>query len=227
MKLCWGHLKIDSNPIRWRAVSVFFIALHVWFSTSATSLPSAPPVSAAALQVHDAQLDEAVDFYQFTDDEGIIHFVDSPEKIPGHYRSRTIVRKDIPSARQTTKVVIVDSNIHVPVLFKNGNRTEKAVLILDTGSATTCISEELAVRLGIDLAAARKTTTQLADGSTADIHVAKVDSVSVGFRVKSPIEVTILHFVGDSEKHDGLLGLDFLSEFQYQLDLQNGMIRWQ
>jgi len=228
MKLYWSHLKIENDSIRWRAVATLFIALHVWFSTSTTTcLPSIPCASAATSQVHDAPLEEAVDFYQFIDDEGVIHFVDSPEKIPGHYRSRAIVRKDIPSARQTTKVVIVDSNIHVPVLFKNGNKTEKVVLILDTGSATTCISEELAARLGIDLAAARKTTTQLADGSTADIHVAKVDSVSVGFRVKSPLEVTILHFVGEKEKHDGLLGLDFLGDFQYQLDLQNEMIRWQ
>jgi len=227
MKIFWSHLKIESDPIRWRTVSALFIALHVWFSTSATSLPSFPCASAATSQVHDAPLEEAVDFYQFIDDEGVVHFVDSPEKIPGHYRSRAIVRKDIPSARQTTKVAIVNDQIHVPVLFRNGNKTEKAVLILDTGSVTTCISEALAARLGIDLSATRKTTTLLADGSTADIHVTKVDSVSVGFRVKAPLEVSILRSVGDKEVHDGLLGLDFLGDFQYQLDLQNGLIRWQ
>jgi len=207
-----------------QAVAALFIAPQLWIWTFAACLPCA---SAADSQVHDVPLEEAVDFYQFTDDEGVIHFVDSPEKIPAHYRKRAVVRKDIPSARQTTKVAIVNDQIHVPVLFKIGNKTEKAVLILDTGSVTTCISEALAARLGIDLSAARKTTTQLADGSTADIHVAKVDSVSVGFRVKAPLEVTILHTVGDREIHDGLLGLDFLGDFQYQLDLQNGLIRWQ
>jgi sRNA-binding carbon storage regulator CsrA len=204
--------------------ALHFIALQVWIWTFAAAVQAAP---AAGSQVHDVPLEEAIDFYQFTDDEGVIHFVDSAEKIPARYRGKTIVRKEIPSARQTTKVAIVDDNIHVPVLFKNGNRTEKAVLILDTGSATTCISEELAKRLGIDLSAARKTTTTLADGSTVDIHVAKVDSVSVGFRVKAPLEVSILHFMNEKEAHDGLLGLDFLGEFQYQLDLQNGLIRWQ
>jgi sRNA-binding carbon storage regulator CsrA len=204
--------------------ALLIIALQVWIWTFFAAVPNA---AAAGSQIHDVPLEEAVDFYQFTDDEGVIHFVDSAEKIPAHYRSKTIVRKDIPSARQTTKVAIIDDNIHVPVLFKNGNKTEKAIMILDTGSATTCISEELAARLGIDLATARKTTTTLADGSTVDIHVAKIDSVSVGFRVKAPLEVSILHFVGDKEVHDGLLGLDFLGDFQYQLDLQNGLIRWQ
>lgn len=207
-----------------QAAAALFIALQLWIWTFATYLPCA---SAADSQVHDTPIEEAVDFYQFTDDEGVIHFVDSPEKIPGRYRSRAIVRKEIPSARQTTRVAIVNQHIHVPVLFKNGNKAEKAVLILDTGSVTTCISEDFAARLGIDLAAARKTTTRLADGSMADIHVTKVDSVSVGFRVKAPLEVSILHHVGDSEEHDGLLGLDFLGDFQYQLDLQNGLIRWQ
>jgi aspartyl protease len=210
-----------------QTVAVLFITLQVWVCSSPAQSPFISFAAAATLQVHDAPLEEAVDFYQFTDDEGVVHFVDSPEKIPARYRSRTVVRKDIPSARQTTKVAIVDSNIHVPVLFKNGSKAEKAILILDTGSATTCISEELAARLGIDLPATRKTTTTLADGSTVDIHVAKVDSVSVGFRVKSPLEVTILHFVGNREIHDGLLGLDFLGDFQYQLDIPNEMIRWQ
>jgi len=223
----FAYHKTALVPSRCLIISAQFIALHVSFCITASLLPSIPSASAATLRVHDAPLDEALDFYQFSDDEGGIHFVDSPEKIPGRYRSRTIVRKDMPAARQTTKVVIANQMIHVPVLFKNGNRTVHAVMILDTGSATTCISDEFAARLGIDLSAARKTSTRLADGSLIDIHVSKVDSVSVGFRSKSPLEVSILHQVGNRVEHDGLLGLDFLSDFQYQLDLQNEMIRWQ
>lgn len=210
-----------------QTVSAVLIALQVCFCTSTFLLPAITSAAAATSIVHDAQLEEALDFYQFSDDEGGIHFVDSPEKIPGRYRSRAIVRKEMPSARQTTKVAIVNQNIHVPVLFKNGTRTERAVMILDTGSATTSITEEFAARLGIDLSAARKSTTRLADGSMAEIHVAKVDSVAVGFRIKSPLEISILHHVGNSEAHDGLLGLDFLGDFQYQLDLPNELIRWQ
>jgi len=226
MKIIWNQLQTEISPFCRRIMAALFIALPVWFCTFTSPLPTISCAAASSSQVHDAPLDEALDFYQFTDDDGVIHFVDDPAKIPGHYRSRTIVRKDLPSARQTTKVAIVDHQIQVPVLFKNGNKTELATLILDSGAATTSISEEFAARLGIDLTTARKATTQLADGSQIDIHVAKVDAVSIGFRLKSPLEISILHHVGNMT-HDGLLGLDFLGDFQYQLDLPNKLIRWQ
>jgi len=183
--------------------------------------------AASSLEMHGGQLNEAVDFYQFTDNDGVVHFVDDPAKIPGHYRGRTIMRKDSPAARQTTKVMIVDQQIHLPVLFKNGNTSELATMILDSGSTTTIISEAFAARLGIDLGAAPTSTATLADGSQVGIHMSKVDAVSVGSRMVSPFEISVLHQVGNSEMHDGLLGLDFLGNFQYQLDLPNELIRWQ
>lgn len=211
----------------WIRMLPLFIALPVWFCNFTSPLFTVSCAAASSLQIHGGPLNEALDFYQFTDNDGVIHFVDDPAKIPGHYRSRAVVRKDSPSARQTTKVVIVDQQIHVPVLFKNGEKTELATLILDSGSTTTVINEELAARLGINIKAARKATTKLADGSQIDIHMSKVDAVSVGSRMKSPFEISILHHVGNSEIHDGLLGLDFLGNFQYQLDLPNELIRWQ
>jgi gag-polyprotein putative aspartyl protease len=227
LKIPWTPLQTEIILFFRPAAAALFIALPTWFCTFTAPSDIIPCAAAATSQVHDAPLDEALDFYQYTDDDGVIHFVDNPAKIPAHYRSRTIVRKDTPSARQTTKVVIVDQRIHVPVLFKNGNKTELATLILDTGATTTSISEEFAARLGIDLTTARKTTTWLADGSIINTHVSKVDAVSIGFRMKSPLEVSILHHIGNKDVHDGLLGLDFLGDFQYQLDLPNELIRWQ
>jgi len=208
-----------------QTITALLITLPLWIGFSSPHFTAS--ASAGTSQIHDAPLDEALDFYQFTDNEGVIHFVDSPEKIPAHYRSRAVVRKELPSARQTTRVAIVDNTIHVPVLFKNGSRKEKAVLILDTGAAFTCINEEIATRLAIDLAAARKSTMRLADGSMVDVRLAKIDSVSVGFREKSPLEICILRYVGTREIHDGLLGFDFLGDFQYQVDVPSRMIRWQ
>jgi len=210
--------------MRKQTIAAFLIALPVWLCTPSPPALLTSCASAASSQIHDAPLDEALDFYQFTDNAGVIHFVDSPEKIPSHYRSRAVVRKELPSARQTTRVAIVDNTIHVPVLFKNNSMTEKTILILDTGANTTCITEEIAARLAIDPAAGRKSTMRLADGSMVDVRLAKVDSVSVGFREKSPLEICILRYVGTN---DGLLGFDFLSDFQYQLDVPNRMIRWQ
>jgi len=176
---------------------------------------------------HDTYLEESVDFYQYTDNDGVIHFNDTPEKIPRHYRNRVIVRKDLPSARQVTKIAVVDSQIHLPVTLINGGRAVQAVLLLDTGASVTCITEAMAARLHIGTGSSRASTTRLADGSEIAIRLARVDSVSVGSKVKAPLEIGIIQQVGSPQQHDGLLGLDFLGEFQYQLDLPNGLIRWQ
>jgi aspartyl protease len=177
--------------------------------------------------VHEAPLDETVDFFQFIDEDGVIHFVDAPEKIPQRYRDRVIVRKELPSSRQVTRVVVVDNQIHLPVTFSFGSKSAKGVLLLDTGASITCITEDFADRLDINTKDTRPSTTRLADGSEIAIRLVKVDSVSVGSRVKAPFEIGIMQHLGNPEVHDGLLGLDFLGDFQYQLDLSDRVIRWQ
>jgi len=174
-----------------------------------------------------ASVEEPGEFYQYTDNNGVIHFVDSPEKIPRRYLNRLIVRKDRPAPRQTTGVVIVANQIHVPVSIKIGNKTVEATLLLDTGATITCITEDVAARLKIDVEKTRLVSMGLADGRMIDIHVTKVDSVAVGERSKSSLEIGILPNFVTKEMREGYLGMDFLSNFQYRIDLQNNLIRWQ
>jgi predicted aspartyl protease len=172
-------------------------------------------------------VEEPGEFYQYTDNNGVIHFVDSPEKIPRRYLNRLIVRKDRPAPRQTTGVVIVANQIHVPVSIKIGKKTVEATLLLDTGATITCITEDVAARLKIDMENTRLVSMGLADGRMIDIHVTKVDSVAVGERSKTSFEIGILPNFATKEMREGYLGMDFLSSFQYRIDLQNNLIRWQ
>jgi predicted aspartyl protease len=149
------------------------------------------------------------------------------ENIPRRYLNRLIVRKDRPAPRQTTEVVIVANQIHLPVSIKRGDLTVKATLLLDTGATITCITEAVAARLKIDMENTRLVSMGLADGRMIDIHVTKVDSVAVGDRIKSSFEIGILPNFETKEIREGYLGMDFLSSFQYKMDVQNNLIRWQ
>jgi len=189
--------------------------------------PVATALAADQPQVHDTPLEEFIEFYQYTDRDGVVHFTDAPEKIPQRDRSRVVVRKELPYARQVTKIAVVDGQIHLPVTVKAGNKTVQAVMLLDTGASITCITAELAKRLQLEQDSSRSLTIRLADGSKIDIRLARVDAVGVGFRVKAPLDIGIMQQVDNPAVHDGLLGLDFLGDFQYQLDLPNGRIHWQ
>jgi len=217
------------NICRWQLpISPFRViccCLNVFILLSGQ--PVATSLAADLPQVHDSQLEEFIEFYQYTDRDGVVHFTDAPEKIPQQERSRAIVRKELPSARQVTRIAVVDGQIHLPVTLKAGSKTVQAVMLLDTGASITCITAELAKRLQLQQDSSRSLTIRLADGSKIDVQLAKVDAVSVGFRVKAPLDIGIMQQVGNPAVHDGLLGLDFLSDFQYQLDLPNGRIHWQ
>ena len=200
-----------------RTLFALLVALSAWYGVFTQPWALADDPSA----------EEAIDFYQYTDADGGVHFVDSLEKIPHRYRGQARVRKETQAARQTTRVRIVDGQIFVPVSIRSGERQVQALLLLDTGASMTSITEELAARLQIGPAESRPATTRLADGRMLDIRVAKIDAVAVGARQKSPVEIGIFPHFGSREIHDGLLGFDFLSEFQYQIDIPNQLLRWQ
>jgi hypothetical protein len=189
--------------------------------------PSVAWGASTGVEVDAATEGEQSEYYRYTDSDGVIHFVDSIEKIPRVFRNKMIVRKEKPAVRETTGVVIVGKQILVPVTFRYGDRKGVASLILDTGASITCMTEEFAGSLGIDLESARVVSMGIADGSMIDIRVTMVDSVSVGDRTKSPFQIGILPRFKQKPSYDGYLGLDFLSAFQHRIDFQNSLILWQ
>jgi len=191
-----------------------------------------PAPSQADEQPHEATSApaEAVDaeekqgeFYRYTDENGTIHLVDNPENIPEKHRQQTKVYN---SHKQTTPVRVVNSQVLVPVTLRYGYQVVQTTLVLDTGCSTTTISGKLADRLGIDPARSKAGTSRVADGRIVPTRMAVIGQLSAGPKSKSSLEVSIMATAGPQELADGLLGMNFLRDFRYQIDMAGQKIHW-
>ena len=168
------------------------------------------------------------DFFQYVDQDGTVVMVDDESKIPPQYRKKTRTTKGGQAAgSKSTSVRIRNNQAIVPVRFSYRNSTVEAWLLLDTGATTTMISTALADRLGIRPDSTESRLSQVADGRVVQTFRTRVDSMAVGPKLKYNAEVAIMPSSGPDMGFDGLLGMNFLGEFRYHLDVNNQMIEWQ
>ena len=168
------------------------------------------------------------DYFQYTDQDGTVVMVDDESKIPKKFRKQTRTTKADPGgASKTTGVTVRNNQVFVPVSFSYRNTTVDAWLLLDTGATTTTISTDLANRLGIKPANTQLQLGRVADGRVVQAYRTRVDYMAVGPKVKQSAEVSIIPSNGPSMGFDGLLGMNFLGDFPYRLDVNTQAIEWQ
>lgn len=124
-----------------------------------------------------------------------------------------------------TPVVISGNTVLVPVTLSYRGNTVRATLILDTGASVTTISEALAAQLGVQSEETNSMTGVVADGRRVDARWFVADSVGVGPKSVSRLQTVILSGSGGAG-YDGLLGMDFLRKFRYQVDFDRQVIDW-
>ena len=167
------------------------------------------------------------DFFQYTDDSGTLVIVDDAGKIPPRFRHRTKnTTVEVESGGRSTGVTIRKNRVFVPVTLSYRDRKIEATLLLDTGATTTVITTQMADRLGITPDQTIHQHAQVADGRVLDTFLAKLDTITVGPMVKHDFEVNIMPMNGQSLGADGLLGMNFLGEFPYHLDINTQSINW-
>lgn len=102
------------------------------------------------------------------------------------------------------------------------NKKVPARFILDTGASTILLSGEIAKRLKLKPEGGENNVqVMLADGSKTDATYVILDTVSVeGLKARN-VGAVILTEDTEFDIHDGLLGMSFLNNFNFQIDTVN------
>lgn len=175
--------------------------------------------------------------YKYVDDTGLAFWVDDINKIPVKYRDQNkpkntdaVEQKPVPTQKPeekkySTKISIVNNQIFVPVLFRNKGHRIKAKMILDTGASMTTIYPALATKLNLGKNKISRARSMIADGTTTDGLLTKVDHIEVDEMILANPEVMVMMQHSDIGA-DGLLGNSFLHFFNFTIDYKNQLLIW-
>ena len=166
------------------------------------------------------------DLFQYTDRDGTVIIVDDESKIPAKYRKKSQASRGGSSGERYTGVTVRGNKVIVPVTFSYRSNTVQARMLLDTGASITAIFPQLASNLGIRPEHGTRGVGRVADGSFVEALHARVDYMQVGPKTKQHAEVVVLRQGGPSMGFDGLLGMNFLGDFRYHVNLANSTIEW-
>src|SRR5215467_11296409 len=170
--------------------------------------------------------------YRWVDENGVPHFADGIDSVPGPYRSKAVPLglKNAPAAPpaapggkpasgETSIRFIPGQRIMVDVRI-NGNADAK--LLLDTGSDKTLISPRALQAAGVRITG--PTTTAEVAGATGSgqMQFVVVDSLEIGAARVGRMQVGSQNI--PVEGGDGVLGRDFLDQFNMNIDAGKGVL---
>lgn len=188
--------------------------------------------------------------YIWTDAEGVKHFSQAPPPEDAaevmvqdelHYdpsadakRHQTETASEPPPSKaqrpraaagpQQTRIIVEGNVILVPTTLIYSGRQIDTQLVLDTGASSTVLHAPLADRLGIRPEINAK--IRVASGELINAQAVTMDTVSVGPHKLQGVRTLIIRHQGPQTSHQGLLGLNFLSQYPYSIDMQQMVINW-
>jgi predicted aspartyl protease len=123
-----------------------------------------------------------------------------------------------------TTIVIRDNQILLPVTLGYQSRETTVLLLLDTGASITVLHGNVANNLAIQ----KMTPSVLfsAEGHRIESRLAQLSYIKVGPLKKKNVLVSIIEHKDPSVERQGLLGMNFLRNFEYQIDFKRRKIIW-
>jgi Aspartyl protease/Domain of unknown function (DUF4124) len=183
----------------------------------------------------------AAEIYKWTDESGGAHYSEGLESVPERHRARAVPLglRNQPAAppssgesspresaaRHTsrggvTEIRFVPGERIVVDARVNGDHTVR--LLLDTGADRTLISPRALVAAGVSLTRGAISGSIQGVTGTADVKAVVVESLEIGEARVGRLRV--LAYEMGQPSHDGLLGRDYLDQFQLAIDTSRGVV---
>jgi hypothetical protein len=175
--------------------------------------------------------------YRWVDENGVPHFADGIDSVPGPYRSKAVPlgmknapaapalppgAPDAPGAKASGEAslrfvpgqrIVVDATI-------NGNGGAK--LLLDTGADKTVISPRALQAAGVRITGPTATAEVAGATGTGQMQFVVIDSLEVGAARVGRMAVGSQDV--PIQGADGVLGRDFLDQFNVSIDSTRGVV---
>jgi len=171
--------------------------------------------------------------YRWVDDNGVPHFSDGIDSVPDRYRSKAVPlgMKNAPPAPAAPGAPGAKASGETAIQFIPGQRimvdaringNAEARLMLDTGADRTLISPRALQAAGVRLTGPSTTAEVTGAMGSGQMQFIVIESLEVGeARVgRMPVGSGVL----PPDVGDGLLGRDFLDQFNLNIDSGKGVV---
>ncbi len=128
------------------------------------------------------------------------------------------------SEEQETPVIVKENHVLVPATIGYEENEVEVLLLLDTGASIIALHQKTADQMNIK--GSKLAIAQVAGGKKIRFKLVRLSYVQVGPHKIEDIQAGIIKYQGPPVDHHGLLGMNFLRNFEYSIDYKNQIIKW-